>query len=222
VVLRQRAVPKHIETREKRRETNEAMQAPRNSVRVGGRWSDCHSRIDRVSRQQERNKKCVGISCARFSTPQFGFSLQAGNYLAIAAQIPAEQKTGCPRLRYDRGPSSIRPFRPSPLIALICCFVVGWFLHYLRTAHRALCTCAARSPNCARVRVRARGLASQLVPRDVRASGHGHPGLWLITNKLRTTPPLPALCVCLLPSASAFCVICRLVYSPWCMSHVTT
>jgi hypothetical protein len=72
------------------------------------------------------------------------------------------------------------------------------------------------------VRVRARGLVSQLVLRDVCASGHGHPGLWLITNKVRTTPPPPALCVCLLPSASAFCVICRLACSPWCMSHVIT
>jgi hypothetical protein len=32
------------------------------------------SRIaDRVPRQQERNKKSVGISCVQFSTRQFGF-----------------------------------------------------------------------------------------------------------------------------------------------------
>jgi hypothetical protein len=127
----------------------------------------------------------------------------------------------------------------SPGSPLICCFVVGWFLYYL-PAH---CTPAQPAGRTApkkgggavistllvlmfyldlQVRVRARGLVSQLVPRDVCASGHGHPGLWLITNKLRTTPPLPALCVCLLPSASAFCVICRLACSPWYMSHVIT
>jgi hypothetical protein len=41
-------------------------------------WNGCHWAIvsgvvDRVSRQQERNKKYVWISCVQFSTPQFGF-----------------------------------------------------------------------------------------------------------------------------------------------------
>jgi hypothetical protein len=50
---------------------------------------------DRVPRQQERNKKCAcGCRARDFWYP--GLPSGAGYYLAIAAQIPAQQKTGCP------------------------------------------------------------------------------------------------------------------------------
>jgi hypothetical protein len=57
-------------------------------------WNDCHSRVE-VSRQQAQKKICVDFVRAIFNTSVW---LQAGQYLAPAAQIPAKQKSGCPRL----------------------------------------------------------------------------------------------------------------------------
>jgi hypothetical protein len=58
-------------------------------------WNDCHSRVE-VSRQQAQKKICVDFVHARFNASVW---LQAGQYLALAAQIRAKQKSGCPRLR---------------------------------------------------------------------------------------------------------------------------
>jgi hypothetical protein len=57
-------------------------------------WNDCHSRVE-VYRQQAQKKICLDSVRAFFNTPVW---LQAGQYLALAAQIPAKQKSGCPRL----------------------------------------------------------------------------------------------------------------------------
>jgi hypothetical protein len=57
-------------------------------------WNDCHSRVE-VSRQQAQKKICLDFVRALFNTSVW---LQAGQYLALAAQIPAKQKSGCPRL----------------------------------------------------------------------------------------------------------------------------
>ena len=57
-------------------------------------WNDCHSRVE-VSRQQAQKKICLDFVRAIFNTSVW---LQAGQYLALAAQIPAKQKSGCPRL----------------------------------------------------------------------------------------------------------------------------
>jgi hypothetical protein len=38
-----------------------------------------------------------------FSTRQFGFRPDSIKYLALAAQIPAKQKSGCPRLLLAAG-----------------------------------------------------------------------------------------------------------------------
>jgi hypothetical protein len=54
-------------------------------------WNDCHSRVE-VSRQQAQKKICLDFVRASFSTSVW---LQAGQYLALAAQIPAKQKSGC-------------------------------------------------------------------------------------------------------------------------------
>jgi hypothetical protein len=59
-------------------------------------WNDCHSRVE-VSRQQAQKKICLDFVREFFNTSVW---LQAGQYLALAAQIPAKQKSGCPRLRY--------------------------------------------------------------------------------------------------------------------------
>jgi hypothetical protein len=48
-----------------------------------------------VSRQQAQKKIRLDFVHARFTTSVW---LQAGQYLALAAQIPAKQKSGCPRL----------------------------------------------------------------------------------------------------------------------------
>jgi hypothetical protein len=50
-----------------------------------------------VSRQQAQKKICLDFVRAVFSTSVW---LQAGQYLAPAAQIPAKQKSGCPRRWY--------------------------------------------------------------------------------------------------------------------------
>jgi hypothetical protein len=55
-------------------------------------WSDCHSRVE-VSRQQAQKKICLDFVRAIFNTSVW---LQAGQYLALVAQIPAKQKSGCP------------------------------------------------------------------------------------------------------------------------------
>jgi hypothetical protein len=57
-------------------------------------WTDCHSRVE-VFRQQAQKKICWDFGHARFNTSVW---LQAGQFLALAAQIPAKQKSGCPRL----------------------------------------------------------------------------------------------------------------------------
>jgi hypothetical protein len=57
-------------------------------------WNDCHSRVE-VSRQQAQKKSCWDFVRTIFNTSVW---LQAGQYLALAAQIPAKQKSGCPRL----------------------------------------------------------------------------------------------------------------------------
>ena len=57
-------------------------------------WNDCHSRVE-VSRQQAQKKICLDFEREIFITSVW---LQAGQYLALAAQIPAKQKSGCPRL----------------------------------------------------------------------------------------------------------------------------
>jgi len=57
-------------------------------------WNDCHSRVE-VSRQQAQKKICLDFEREFFVTSVW---LQAGQYLALAAQIPAKQKSGCPRL----------------------------------------------------------------------------------------------------------------------------
>ena len=62
-------------------------------------WNDCHSRVE-VSRQQAQKKICLDFERAFFNASVW---LQAGQYLALAAQIPAKQKSGCPRLRHLRG-----------------------------------------------------------------------------------------------------------------------
>jgi hypothetical protein len=49
-----------------------------------------------VSRQQAQKKICLDFVHARFNASVW---LQAGQYLALAAQIPAKQKSGCPRLK---------------------------------------------------------------------------------------------------------------------------
>ena len=54
-------------------------------------WNDCHSRVE-VSRQQAQKKICLDFVRAIFNTSVW---LQAGQYLALAAQIPAKQKSGC-------------------------------------------------------------------------------------------------------------------------------
>jgi hypothetical protein len=54
-------------------------------------WNDCHSLVE-VSRQQAQKKKYLDFVHARFTTSVW---LQAGQYLALAAQIPAKQKSGC-------------------------------------------------------------------------------------------------------------------------------
>jgi hypothetical protein len=51
-------------------------------------WNDCHSRVE-VSRQQAPKKICLDFVHARFNASVW---LQAGQYLALAAQIPAKQK----------------------------------------------------------------------------------------------------------------------------------
>jgi hypothetical protein len=48
-----------------------------------------------VSRQQAQKKICLDFVRAFFNSSVW---LQAGQYLALAAQIPAKQKSGCPRL----------------------------------------------------------------------------------------------------------------------------
>jgi hypothetical protein len=65
-------------------------------------WNDCHSRVE-VSRQQAQKKSCWDFVRAIFNTSVW---LQAGQYLALAAQIPAtpaKQKSGCPRLLLATG-----------------------------------------------------------------------------------------------------------------------
>jgi hypothetical protein len=60
-------------------------------------WDDCHSRVE-VSRQQAQKKICLDFVREIFITPvwlQASEPLQAGQYLALAAQIPAKQKSGC-------------------------------------------------------------------------------------------------------------------------------
>ena len=54
-------------------------------------WNDCHSRVE-VSRQQAQKKICLDFVREFFITSVW---LQAGQYLALAAQIPAKQKSGC-------------------------------------------------------------------------------------------------------------------------------
>jgi hypothetical protein len=54
-------------------------------------WNDCHSRVE-VSRQQAQKKICWDFEREFFITSVW---LQAGQYLALAAQIPAKQKSGC-------------------------------------------------------------------------------------------------------------------------------
>jgi hypothetical protein len=54
-------------------------------------WNDCHSRVE-VSRQQAQKKMCLDFVREIFITSDW---LQAGQYLALAAQIPAKQKSGC-------------------------------------------------------------------------------------------------------------------------------
>jgi hypothetical protein len=54
-------------------------------------WNDCHSRVE-VSRQQAQKKICLDFEREFFITSVW---LQAGQYLALAAQIPAKQKSGC-------------------------------------------------------------------------------------------------------------------------------
>jgi hypothetical protein len=53
-----------------------------------------------VSRQQAQKKIRLDFVHARFNTSVW---LQAGQYLALAAQIPAKQKSGCPRRLLNRG-----------------------------------------------------------------------------------------------------------------------
>ena len=54
-------------------------------------WNDCHSRVE-VSRQQAQKKICLDFERAFFNASVW---LQAGQYLALAAQIPAKQKSRC-------------------------------------------------------------------------------------------------------------------------------
>jgi hypothetical protein len=54
-------------------------------------WNDCLSRVE-VSRQQAQKKICLDFERKFFVTSVW---LQAGQYLALAAQIPAKQKSGC-------------------------------------------------------------------------------------------------------------------------------
>jgi hypothetical protein len=76
-------------------------------------WNDCHSRVE-VSRQQAQKKICLDFVHARFNAQVW---LQAGQYLAPAAQIPAKQKSGC--LSSPRTPFAVRgavaPRRPARL-----------------------------------------------------------------------------------------------------------
>jgi hypothetical protein len=51
-------------------------------------WDDCHSRVE-VSRQQAQKKICLDFVRAIFNTPVW---LQAGQYLALAAQIADPSK----------------------------------------------------------------------------------------------------------------------------------
>jgi hypothetical protein len=52
-------------------------------------WNDCHSQVE-VPRQQAQKKICLDFVHARFNASVW---LQAGQYLALAAQIPAKPKT---------------------------------------------------------------------------------------------------------------------------------
>jgi hypothetical protein len=61
-------------------------------------WNDCHSRVE-ASRQQAQKKIWLDFVREFFITSVW---LQAGQYLALAAQIPAKQKSGC------------RPLLPAP------------------------------------------------------------------------------------------------------------
>jgi hypothetical protein len=55
-------------------------------------WNDCHSRVE-VSRQQAQKKICLDFERAFFNASVW---LQAGQYLALAAQIPAKSKAKKP------------------------------------------------------------------------------------------------------------------------------
>jgi hypothetical protein len=52
-------------------------------------WNDCHSRVE-VSRQQAQKKICLDFEREIFITSVW---LQAGQYLALSAQIPAKPKS---------------------------------------------------------------------------------------------------------------------------------
>jgi hypothetical protein len=63
-------------------------------------WNDCHSRVE-VSRQQAQKKICLDSVRGFFITSVW---LQAGQYLALAAQIQAKQKSGCRPLVVEAAP----------------------------------------------------------------------------------------------------------------------
>jgi hypothetical protein len=52
-----------------------------------------------VSRQQAQKKICLDFERAFFNASVW---LQAGQHLALAAQIPAKQKNRCPRLQQSK------------------------------------------------------------------------------------------------------------------------
>jgi hypothetical protein len=62
-------------------------------------WNDCHSRIECLdSKSVIKNLLGFRDSCVQFSNVIASVWVQAGEYLGLAAQIPAKQKSGCPRL----------------------------------------------------------------------------------------------------------------------------
>jgi hypothetical protein len=69
-------------------------QVPKNPLK---NWPP-HLRVE-VSRQQAQKKICLDFVHARFTTSVW---LQAGQHLALAAQIPAKQKSGCRPLTAKR------------------------------------------------------------------------------------------------------------------------
>jgi hypothetical protein len=94
-------------------------------------WNDCHSRIECLD-SKSAIKICWNFVRAISNTSVW---LQAGKYLALAAQIPAKQKSGCRPLLLGvgAGTGSSSSSQQAPIAANLCRTACRLFIAYRNT-----------------------------------------------------------------------------------------